>query len=111
MLFTDGKRFDCRVACFENARHGIDWPHNVHHSDSIDVFKSLYPGESTYSLGKLYKSILGRELEGAHNAEMDVKAMYELMTNTDAPSRVFDTIVEHRESINLIIKRCFKKKS
>ena len=106
----NGKRFDARIICFSHARHNISWPRNYHHSDSIEIFKSIYPGEKTYSLGALYKSILGKELESAHDAAADVGAVYELMTNTDAPSRVFDTIVEHRESINLIIKRCFKKK-
>lgn len=106
----NGKRFDMRIAVFSNARHNISWPRNIFHSDSIELFKSIYPGEKTYSLGALYKSVFGKELESAHDAAADVGAVYELMTNTDAPSRVFDTIVEHRESINLIIKRCFKKK-
>ena len=80
----------------------------MHHADSIDVFKILYPNQRTYALGKLYRSIMGVDFESAHDASSDVGAMLTLMTHKADAALVFDTIVAKRESINTIIKRCFK---
>ena len=51
---------------------------------------------------------MGVDFENAHDSAADVGAMLTLMSYKDDAALVFDTIVAKRESINKIIKRCFK---
>jgi len=56
--------------------------------DSLHVFKKSFPDASNYKLGTLHQSIVGCEIENAHNALADVYAMrsiilaHEATTNT-----------------------------
>ena len=104
---------DARILCFENARHNLDFPHDLHHSDSLQYFKTLYPDESTYALGALYESVLGRPMTNAHDAAADIDGMRDLILATKVHGKTLDDvsklIVDHSESIGCIQKRCFKR--
>ena len=109
LIAHNGKRFDARILTFENARHYIDFnTFEVHSCDSIDVFKKVYPGLTSYSLGNIYQDVLGRELKGAHDAMVDVDGMWRLMKykKDDAIANV----ISNSECFRHVQKRCFATK-
>lgn len=106
LIAHNGKRYDARILCFENQRHSItDWQFNKHSVDSIELFKELYPGQSTYRLGDLYRSVIGFELKDAHDAMADVQGVVELMAQSDTDD-VVKAVLCHSESFNAVLKRC-----
>lgn len=105
LLAHNGKRFDARILAFEHSRHRLAFPGQLHHADTIDVFKKLYPGMSSYALGNLYKAACGKELADAHTADADVEGVCTLLRMRDG---AVAAIEECRESFSSIIKRCFK---
>jgi len=72
--------------------------------------KAIYPGQPSYSLGKVYKSVFGEELKDAHDASADVSAVARLLLATNKHTLgSLDRLVEaHSESIGHIQKRCQK---
>jgi DNA polymerase III epsilon subunit-like protein len=107
----NGKRFDMRIVVFEHARHHIQWPRNVNHSDSIETFKQLYPGLKSYSMAALHNHVFNMDVPNAHDASADVDAMYALLTDRyEEKRRAFATLLENSESVAHVIKRAFKDK-
>mgnify|MGYP006135594923 CR=1 FL=1 len=112
LLAHNGLRFDFRIVVFEHALAGLEWPMDVTCCDTLKVVKTLYPGEPTYSLGRLYESVLGEPLRNAHDAAVDVEAVVRLLLATDAHKETLEKVSglvhEHSTSLNLIVKRCQK---
>lgn len=107
LMAHNGKRFDARILVSENARHNIEMPRNLFHCDSIDVMKTLFPGKSSYSLGQIYKDVIGEPLADAHDAAADVNGVIQIMRRGH-PGELKNAIAHHQESFNHIIKRALK---
>ena len=107
MMAHNGKRFDARILVSENARHGIEMPHNIYHSDTIPVMKALFPGRSSYALGKIYEDVIGSPLPDAHDAMADVNGVIEVLKRGH-PAELTQAIETYQESFNHIIKRALK---
>ena len=106
LIAHNGKVYDARILVFENARHQITTPCEWHHCDSIPVFKAMFPGQGSYSLGKLYASVFGAGLSNAHTADADCAAIGALLRR-DAGTAL-ELIKAKRESFSAVGKRCFK---
>lgn len=112
-MYVQGTRFDARIIVHENARHHISFPPDLSHCDSLQLLKALHPGESSYSLGKLYQSVFSEKLKDAHDATADVAAVARLLLTSKSKSRgklseLAALIDQHSESIGHIQKRCQK---
>lgn len=107
LLAHNGKRFDARILVSENARHGIGFPRNLYHCDSIDVMKVLFPGKNSYALGKIYQEVIGEPLVGAHDAMADVNGVIQVLKRGHY-SELTSAIFKHQESFNHIIKRSLR---
>lgn len=71
---SDG--FDIPLLCAEMKRAGIefmDWDYNL--IDVMKLYRHLYPN----SLGDIYKRLLGKDIENAHDAASDVSATVEIL--------------------------------
>lgn len=107
LIAHNGKRFDARILAFENARHKVDFnSYEVYSCDSIDVFKTVYPGLESYNLGSLYQDVIGHELKDAHDAMADVDGVWKLMRYNSEESIV--NILKNSEQFRHVQKRCFK---
>ena len=74
------KSFDIKHFKRHVARHGLDSKFHmiVGYIDTLPLFKSLYPGLTSYSQPVMYAKLIGGKYE-AHNAIGDVKALGELL--------------------------------
>jgi len=103
----NGKRFDTRILYFEHARHRLVMPNNWCFTDSLQIFRDLYPDYKSYKLGKLYSGEFGEEIPDAHTALADAEAIRRLCTKHD-PKMVTDKILKFKESRDAVAKRCTK---
>lgn len=103
------KRFDARILTFEHNRHDLLLPPNLYNTDTIPVFKELFPHLSDYKLGTIYYDTFNEPIPDQHTALADVKAMQRLL-DTASPKLIRDKLFKHRESFDTIVKRCFKTK-
>jgi DNA polymerase III epsilon subunit-like protein len=71
----NGKSFDEKIV----KNQGVDLS-KVSFVDSLPLFRTLVPGENSYSQPLLYRSVLKREYK-AHHAYSDSKALHELLTH------------------------------
>lgn len=81
LLAHNGHKFDFPLLETELVRHGVD-PGLLRTAvlcDSVFVFKKWFPGQDSYSLGKLHMKIAGREIPNAHDALADVLAIRTLV--------------------------------
>ena len=90
---------------YENYRHKIKMLPNLHHADTIEVFKQIFPGQPNYKLGDVYANIVGKPLADAHTADADVEGLCTLLRMRNG---VGDAIASVQESYSSIVKRCFK---
>jgi DNA polymerase III epsilon subunit-like protein len=56
-------------------------------SDTLPVFRKVFPKRSNYKLGSIHQFILGREIENAHNALADVYAMRSIIISCEIQDR------------------------
>jgi len=103
----NGKRFDFRIIAFENARHKVKNLPNLYCTDTIPVFKELFPGLENYKLGTIYSDAFKEQIKDQHTALGDCKAMLRLL-GCASHQMVRDKLFKHRESFSAVIKRCFK---
>lgn len=108
----NGNRFDVRILIFHHNRHGIDFPNNVLYCDTIPVFKTIFPGLASYSLGSVYANAFGTEVPNAHDAVADVQAMVDLCRHGEHENKtsILPILLNSSKSINLKIKDMFKQK-
>ena len=109
LMAHNGKRFDSRILVSENARHGVDLPQNLHHCDTIDVMKILFPSRNSYVLGRVYNDVIGFTMPDAHDAMADVNGVIEILKRGH-PRALVNAISAHTESFNHVIKRVAKSK-
>lgn len=94
----NSNNFDLNILLSEFDRAGVDFEIG---GDLIDVYllyKKLYPR----SLVEIYKRLLGKELENAHDALSDVNATEEVFHFLVAKHS--DVIFEEKETIDLFIQ-------
>ena len=103
----NGKRFDGRILVFENARHKIPNLPNLYLTDTIPVFKELFPGLENYKLGTIFSEAFKERIPGQHTALCDCRAMNRLL-GCGNHKLVRDKLWKHRESFSAVIKRCLK---
>ena len=101
----NAKRFDGRILFFENSRHKVPNLPNLFLSDSIPVFKELFPNCSDYKLGTIYFEQFKEKISNQHTALGDVTAMLRLLECYDH-QLVRDKVTKHNESFSAVIKRC-----
>jgi cytochrome c5 len=82
-------------------------------SDTLPIFRKVFPKRSNYKLGSIHQFILGHEIENAHNALADVYAMrsiilacesqnragqmwFNVFSTGQAPAKVWDEVDERR---------------
>lgn len=68
--------FDIPMLSEEFARCGIEWDVNL--NDLIDVYQ-IEAALNTRKLSDVYKRYTGKDLDGAHDALIDVKATFEIL--------------------------------
>lgn len=107
LVAHNGKRFDARILTFEHARHNIDLPRELYHTDSIPVFKELFPNLSNYKLGTIYEDTFKEPIPDQHTALQDCRAMQRLL-GTASEKLVRDKLFKYRESFDCVVKRCMK---
>jgi DNA polymerase III epsilon subunit-like protein len=88
----NGNGFDFRMLVAEMLRHGVldstseprfELPDArgcpVYVSDTLLAFRQLYPDLPSKALGALHEVLVGRPIDGAHNATADVTAMHAVL--------------------------------
>ena len=92
LVAHNGQYFDQPVLVKECRRVQVDLPPWIKFVDTLPYFKQHYPERSLqppatrpYNLGNLYHDLLGKELEGAHDASVDVRGLAELIAWTGVP--------------------------
>ena len=75
------KAFDVKHLLRHSNIHRIDFPFLAGFIDTLPVFKSFHPGQSSYSQENLYRKIVGANYV-AHNALTDVIALTSLINAT-----------------------------
>jgi DNA polymerase III epsilon subunit-like protein len=89
LVAQNGHPFDFRLLAAEMLRTGMvggateedtrdTSPITMYTGDSLLLFKKWYPEQSSHSLGTLHNSLLGKELDNAHDALVDVIAIKNL---------------------------------
>jgi len=98
LVAHNGQFFDQPVLVKECRRVGVEIPPWIKFLDTLPYFKKNYPerqlhppASRPFNLGHLYKDLLGKELVGAHDASVDVRALSELIQWTGVPFTVQDT--------------------
>ncbi len=110
LIFTQSilvHRFDARILTFEHNRHDLVLPDDLYHTDTIEVFKELFPKLSNYKLGTIYEDTFHHEIPDQHTALADCRAMQRLL-GTASEKLVRDKLFKSRESWDCIVKRAFK---
>lgn len=107
LVAHNGKRFDVRILTFEHNRHDLVLPPDLYHTDTIPVFKELFPNLFNYKLGTIYEDTFHHAIPDQHTALSDCKAMQRLLS-TASEKLVRDKLCKHRESIDCVVKRCYK---
>ena len=69
-------RFDYPIMDAECRRHGLSMNPGVCLLDSMDTARQVF---HSYSMGYMYFTLFGRELQGAHNAMADVLALEQIL--------------------------------
>ena len=82
---------------------------NLFCTDSIQVFKELFPGLENYKLGTIYSDAFKEKIPDQHTALADCKAMHRLL-GCAHHKLVRDKLFKYRESFDCVIKRCLLKK-
>lgn len=76
----NGKRFDLPILTKEFAEVQLDFPTaEVNHIDVFDIFRILHPEKKPRTLSAAVEHFLGRPHSGAHAAEADTIATYEVL--------------------------------
>ena len=98
LVAHNGQFFDQPVLVKECRRVGVEIPPWIKFLDTLPYFKKHYPerllhppASRPFNLGHLYKDLLGKDLIGAHDASIDVRALSELIDFTNVPFSVQDT--------------------
>ena len=102
------RRFDARILTFEHNRHDLALPDNLYHTDTIEVFKELFPGLGNYKLGNVFENAFKEPIPDQHTALADCRAMQRLLGCADK-KLVRDKLYKYRESFDAIVKRCLKR--
>lgn len=85
LIVAHNAQFDSRILVSSFTRHGLTdlVKYAVGFSDTVKLFKKVYPDQQSYKLQDLAKSFAPNfESLNAHNAEHDVSMLKNLLTNT-----------------------------
>ena len=75
------KAFDLKHLFRHSNVYGVEFPFLSGFVDTLTVFKSLYPGQPSYSQEKLFRAMIGTDYD-AHNSLSDVIALTALLNTT-----------------------------
>lgn len=88
-----GDKFDKPILIAELDRAHIPIPLNWRFSDSIPLFKKVFPnltGQRPYRLEKIHQHIFSSSIKDQHRAEGDIDALYKCLKHTFAASTDVD---------------------
>ena len=103
----NSKRYDSRILTFEHHRHGLHYPANVFFVDFRDIFPQFIRLEGKKGLADYHRSATGKEINSAHTAVADAKAIGNVLDTIEDRGRLRELIEEKMEASEAVIKRCF----
>lgn len=89
MIAHNNKHFDQLMLMkeYKSVENDRYLPDNVVFWDTLPWLRNHFPGFKSYSLGDLYKTFYKKDLENAHRADADVKALKAIYVDFIVPSR------------------------